>query len=203
MTGIRVLWLAVWLALGSTAQAATIVVFGDSISAAYGLEVDKGWVAKLQQKLALEAPGKHSVINASVSGETTQGGLLRLPGVLAQYKPDVLVLELGGNDGLRGQPLPLMTQNLRVMAGMAKKSEAKVLLLGIRIPPNYGKGYTESFAAVYPSVAKAEKVAVVPFFLEGVGGKPELMQADGVHPNAAAQDRVMGNVWGGLKRLIQ
>lgn len=202
MAGFRAGWLAVWLVLAPVAQAADVVVFGDSISAAYGLDVDKGWVAKLQQKLANAKPKAREVVNASVSGETTQGGLSRLPAVLAQHKPSVLVLELGGNDGLRGQPVPLMEQNLRAMIALARKSGAKVLLVGIRIPPNYGKGYTDAFAAVYPRIARDEHVPLVPFLLDGVAGNPALMQQDGIHPAANGQDRLMDNVWGKLKPLL-
>lgn len=191
------------LAATGWAQAATVVVFGDSISAAYGMDVDKGWVAKLQQRLEREAPGHHKVINASVSGETTAGGVLRLPKVLAQYQPDVLVLELGGNDGLRGQPPALMAKNLTAMIGQARRQGARVLLAGMRIPPNYGKAYTEAFAGVFPKVAKAEGVPLVPFLLEGVGGNPDLMQEDGIHPNARAQQRLLDNVWPALRPLIR
>ena len=200
---VKAVLLAGLLASTLSAQAATVVVFGDSISAAYGLEVNKGWVAKLQQRLDREQPGKHRVINASVSGETTQGGVLRLPKVLAQYQPDVLVLELGGNDGLRGQPVPLMAKNLTAMIGQARQQKARVLLVGMRIPPNYGKAYTEAFAAAFPQVAKATKTPLLPFLLEGVGGRPELMQDDGIHPNAQAQDRLADNVWPHLKPLLK
>ena len=200
---VKAVLLAGLLASTLSAQAATVVVFGDSISAAYGLEVNKGWVAKLQQRLDREQPGKHKVINASVSGETTQGGVLRLPKVLAQYQPDVLVLELGGNDGLRGLPVPLMAKNLTAMIGQARQQKARVLLVGMRIPPNYGKAYTEAFAAAFPQVAKATKTPLLPFLLEGVGGRPELMQDDGIHPNAQAQDRLADNVWPHLKPLLK
>ena len=203
MMRVRTVLLAGLLASTLSAQAATVVVFGDSISAAYGLEVNKGWVAKLQQRLDREQPGKHKVINASVSGETTQGGLLRLPKVLAQYQPDVLVLELGGNDGLRGQPLPLMAKNLTAMIGQARQQKARVLLVGMRIPPNYGKTYTEAFAATFPQVAKSTKAPLLPFLLVGVGGRPELMQDDGIHPNVQAQDRLADNVWPHLKPLLK
>lgn len=203
MMRVKAVLLAGLLASTLSAQAATVVVFGDSISAAYGLEVNKGWVAKLQQRLDREQPGKHKVINASVSGETTQGGVLRLPKVLAQYQPDVLVLELGGNDGLRGQPVPLMAKNLTAMIGQARQQKARVLLVGMRIPPNYGKAYTEAFAAAFPQVAKATKTPLLPFLLEGVGGRPELMQDDGIHPNAQAQDRLADNVWPHLKPLLK
>ena len=168
---VKAVLLAGLLASTLSAQAATVVVFGDSISAAYGLEVNKGWVAKLQQRLDREQPGKHKVINASVSGETTQGGVLRLPKVLAQYKPDVLVLELGGNE-------PFIVFD-----------DADV--------------DTEAFAATFPQVAKATKVPLLPFLLEGVGGRAELMQDDGIHPNAQAQDRLADNVWPHLKPLLK
>ncbi len=203
MMRVKAVLLAGLLASTLSAQAATVVVFGDSISAAYGLEVNKGWVAKLQQRLDREQPGRHKVINASVSGETTQGGVLRLPKVLAQYQPDVLVLELGGNDGLRGQPVPLMAKNLTAMIGQARQQKARVLLVGMRIPPNYGKAYTEAFAATFPQVAKATKTPLLPFLLEGVGGRPELMQDDGIHPNVQAQDRLADNVWPHLKPLLK
>lgn len=203
MMRVKTVLLAGLLASTLSAQAATVVVFGDSISAAYGLEVNKGWVAKLQQRLDREQPGKHQVINASVSGETTQGGLLRLPKVLKQYQPDVLVLELGGNDGLRGQPLPLMAKNLTAMITQARQQPSRVLLVGMRIPPNYGKVYTEAFAATFPQVAKTTKTPLLPFLLEGVGGRPELMQDDGIHPNAQAQDRLADNVWPHLKPLLK
>lgn len=188
--------------ISSAAPAATVVVFGDSISAAYGLEVNKGWVAKLQQKLDQQAPHKHRVINASVSGETTQGGVLRLPRVLDQYRPDVLVLELGGNDGLRGQPPALMNKNLNTMITLAQQHKIKVLLLGIKIPPNYGQGYSQAFAAVYPKVAQTYKIPLVPFIMEGIAGHEELMQADGIHPNTQAQDRLLGNIWPKLQMLL-
>jgi len=177
-----------------SAYAATIVVFGDSISAAYGIEVNKGWVAKLQQKLKQEKKS-YQVINASVSGETTSGGLARLPQVLSQYQPKILILELGGNDGLRGQPPKLMQQNLQKMIQQAKTQKVKVVLLGMKIPPNYGKAYNQAFEKVFVDVAKAEQVSLVPFFLEGVGGHDDLMQADGIHPNEKGQDRLLQNMW--------
>lgn len=177
-----------------SAYAATIVVFGDSISAAYGIEVNKGWVAKLQQKLKQENKS-YQVINASVSGETTSGGLARLPQVLSQYQPKILILELGGNDGLRGQPPKLMQQNLQKMIQQAKKQNVKVVLLGMKIPPNYGKAYNQAFEKVFVDVASTEQVPFVPFFLEGVGGHDDLMQADGIHPNEKAQDKLLKNVW--------
>ena len=178
----------------NTAYAASIVVFGDSISAAYGIEVNKGWVAKLQQKLK-QYKKPYQVINASVSGETTSGGLSRLPQVLTQYQPQILILELGGNDGLRGQPPKLMQQNLQKMIQQAKQQKIKVVLLGMKIPPNYGKAYNQAFEKVFVDVANTEQVPFVPFFLEGVGGNDDLMQADGIHPNEKGQDRLLQNVW--------
>ena len=178
----------------NTAYAASIVVFGDSISAAYGIEVNKGWVAKLQQKLK-QYKKPYQVINASVSGETTSGGLSRLPQVLTQYQPHILILELGGNDGLRGQPPKLMQQNLQKMIQQAKQQKIKVVLLGMKIPPNYGKAYNQAFEKVFVDVANTERVPFVPFFLEGVGGNDDLMQADGIHPNEKGQDRLLQNVW--------
>lgn len=178
----------------NTAYAASIVVFGDSISAAYGIEVNKGWVAKLQQKLK-QYKKPYQVINASVSGETTSGGLSRLPQVLTQYQPQILILELGGNDGLRGQPPKLMQQNLQKMIQQAKQQKIKVVLLGMKIPPNYGKAYNQAFEKVFVDVANTERVPFVPFFLEGVGGNDDLMQADGIHPNEKGQDRLLQNVW--------
>ena len=184
------------------AIAANIVVFGDSISAAYGLEVNKGWVAKLQHKLAQQKNNQYVVINASVSGETTTGGLTRLPVVLKQHQPKILILELGGNDGLRGQSPKLMQQNLQAMVKQAQQQKVTVLLLGMKIPPNYGKAYTQAFEKVFAQVAKQQKVAFVPFFLEGVGGNNQLMQADNIHPNAQAQDKLLQNVWPTLQELL-
>lgn len=182
--------------------AGTIVVFGDSISAAYGLEVNSGWVAKLQHKLDQQKKAGYKVVNASLSGETTSGGKARLVNILQQHQPAVLILELGGNDGLRGQPPALMQQNLQAMIRQAKQQKAKILLLGMKIPPNYGKAYTRAFEAVYASVASQEQVALVPFFLEGVGGNDKLMQGDGIHPNAQAQDKLLANVWPSLQKLL-
>jgi acyl-CoA thioesterase-1 len=186
----------------NTAYAASIVVFGDSISAAYGIEVNKGWVAKLQQKLKQQKNG-YQVMNASISGETTSGGLSRLPQVLRQYQPQILILELGGNDGLRGQPPKIMQQNLQKMIQQAKQQKVKVLLLGMKIPPNYGKAYNQAFEKVFVEVATIEQVSFVPFFLEGVGGNDDLMQADGIHPNEKGQDRLLQNVWPVIKKVLK
>jgi len=177
------------------ASAASVLIFGDSISASYGMNMEQGWVSLLEQRLERRDPGLHEVINASVSGETTTGGLRRLPALLKQHKPDVVVLELGANDGLRGQPPALMERNLAAMIRLSRQSGARVVLLGMRILPNYGKAYTEAFAAVFPKVANAQGVAVLPFFLDGVGGVPALIQKDGIHPNAKAQPKLLELAW--------
>lgn len=187
----------------SSARAATILIFGDSISAAYGLEVEQGWVALLQQKLDKTAAGKHQVVNGSLSGETTSGGKARLPALLKKHKPALVVLELGGNDGLRGQPPALMSANLRKMITDARSVGAKIVLLGIKIPPNYGRTYTQAFEQVFVTVAKDEKVPLLPFFLEGIGGNPALVQADGIHPVAKAQPRLLENAWPLIEKALK
>ena len=200
----RVWFLSAGLALMCMAQnaaAGTVLIVGDSISAGFGLDTRKGWVALLEQRLKQEG-FDDKVVNASISGDTSAGGLARLPAALAAHKPDVVVIELGGNDGLRGQPPAQLQQNLASMIQQSRDSGAKVLLLGMQIPPNYGKRYVEAFAKVFGDVAQKEKVPFVPFFLEGVGGHPELMQADGLHPAVAAQDKLLENVWPTLKPLL-
>ena len=200
----RVWFLSAGLALMCMAQnaaAGTVLIVGDSISAGFGLDSRKGWVALLEQRLKQEG-FDDKVVNASISGDTSAGGLARLPAALATHKPDVVVIELGGNDGLRGQPPAQLQQNLASMIQQSRDSGAKVLLLGMQIPPNYGKRYVEAFAKVFGDVAQKEKVPFVPFFLEGVGGHPELMQADGLHPAVAAQDKLLENVWPALKPLL-
>ncbi|MEB0039980.1 MULTISPECIES: arylesterase [unclassified Pseudomonas] len=183
------------------AAAGTVLIVGDSISAAFGLDTRLGWVSLLGQRLQKEGIAD-KVVNASISGDTSAGGQARLPALLAEYKPQLVILELGGNDGLRGQQPANLQQNLASMIDSARAAGAKVLLLGMRIPPNYGARYTEAFAAVYGNLAEQKKVALVPFFLEGVGGIPELMQADGLHPAVAAQGKLLDNVWPTLKPLL-
>ena len=200
----RVWFLSAGLALICMAQnaaAGTVLIVGDSISAGFGLDTRKGWVALLEQRLKQEG-FDDKVVNASISGDTSAGGLARLPAALAAHKPDVVVIELGGNDGLRGQPPTQLKQNLASMIQQSQDSGAKVLLLGMQIPPNYGKRYVDAFAKVFGDVAEEKKVPLVPFFLEGVGGHPELMQADGLHPAVAAQDKLLENVWPTLKPLL-
>jgi acyl-CoA thioesterase-1 len=183
------------------AMAGTVLIVGDSISAAFGLDTRVGWVSLLEQRLAKEGY-KEKVINASVSGDTSAGGQARLPALLAEHKPDLVVLELGGNDGLRGQPPAQLQQNLTDMVKQSKAAGARVLLLGMKIPPNYGERYTTAFAAVYAKVAEDTDAALVPFMLEGVGGRPDMTQNDGIHPNVQAQPYLLDNVWPVLKPLL-
>ncbi|EPL04275.1 arylesterase [Pseudomonas sp. CF161] len=200
----RVWFLSAGLALMCMAQnaaAGTVLIVGDSISAAFGLDTRQGWVTLLEQRLKDEG-FNDKVINASISGDTSAGGLARLPGLLTEHKPDVVILELGGNDGLRGQLPTQLQQNLASMIDSSKASGAKVLLLGMQLPPNYGVRYTQAFAEVYSNLASEKKIALVPFFLQGIGGIPELMQADGLHPAAAAQGKLLENVWPTLKPLL-
>ena len=200
----RVWFLSAGLALMCMAQnaaAGTILIVGDSISAAFGLDTRQGWVTLLEQRLKDEG-FKDKVVNASISGDTSAGGLARLPALLTEHKPDVVILELGGNDGLRGQLPTQLQQNLASMIDSSKASGAKVLLLGMQLPPNYGVRYTKAFAEVYGHLATEKNIPLVPFFLQGVGGIPELMQADGLHPAAAAQGKLLENVWPTLKPLL-
>lgn len=183
----------------------TILVVGDSLSAEYGIARGKGWVALLDQQLARDKANAR-VINASISGDTTSGGLARLPALLAQHKPTLVVIELGGNDALRGLPLASTRDNLAAMARAAKATGAKVLLVGMQIPPNYGKRYADDFAAVFTTVAKRENTALVPFLLKGVADVPnaaELFQDDRIHPREQAHPIMLANVWGGLKPLLR
>ncbi len=172
------------------ASARTLLVLGDSLSAAYGLPEAAGWVALLAGRL----PGDR-VVNASVSGETTAGGLARLPALLEQWRPDWVLLELGGNDGLRGLPPAHTRNNLARMIELSRAAGAKVLLIGIRLPPNYGQAYVQAFERIYPELAESHEVPLVPFLLEGVATRPELMQPDGIHPRAEAQPLMLENVW--------
>jgi len=180
--------------------ARAIVVLGDSISAGYGLEnPDQGWVGLLQARLRDRGD---EVVNAGISGDTTAGGLARLDALLERYRPAILILELGANDGLRGLPPARMGANLGEIIHRAQAHQAKVLLLGMRIPPNYGKRYNEMFEAVFPELAQRYGVAYVPFLLEGVGGNDGLMQPDGLHPNLAAQPVLLERVWARLEPLL-
>jgi acyl-CoA thioesterase I len=182
-----------------------ILVLGDSLSAEYGLTRGSGWVALLQQKLAQEKPGTE-VINASISGDTTSGGRSRLPALLKKHQPSHVVIELGGNDALRGLPMAMTQGNLLEMTKQSQSAGAQVLLLGMQMPPNYGPEMARQFEAAFAQVAKSQKAALVPFFLKGVGDDPEPLkwfQPDRIHPNEAAQPRMLANVWPTLKKLLK
>ena len=185
----------------ATAQQNTLLVYGDSLSAAYGIADEQGWVNLLRQKIQQqELPWQ--VVNGSVSGETSSGGLARLPAMLESYQPDLVLLELGGNDGLRGLPLANLKANLLAMVAMLKDSGAQVLLAGIQIPPNYGPRYTEPFFQMFGDIAEQENLALVPFLIDGIPQQPELMQSDGIHPRAEAQAMIVDNVWPILAPLL-
>jgi len=183
------------------ALAGTVLVVGDSISAAFGLETSQGWVQLLQERLDSHAPD-YKVVNASISGDTTAGGRSRLPGLLSEHDPDVVILELGGNDGLRGQSPVQLKQNLADMIDQSREAGARVLVLGMLMPPNLGQRYTTAFAQAFESLADEKEPAFVSFFLEGVGGVPGMMQSDGIHPAAGAQQRLLDNVWPALEPLL-
>ncbi len=192
-----------WATVSANAVTPVILVFGDSISAGYGLpRVEQGWVALLQARLKNLGYG-YQVVNASVSGETTAGGLARLPRALGLHHPAIVILELGGNDGLRALPVAQMRANLTRMAELSAGAGAKVLLLGMRMPPNYGPDYTAQFVRVYAEVAHDQKLTIVPFLLEGIALSPDLMQADGIHPNQSGQPKLLESVWPALKPMLE
>jgi acyl-CoA thioesterase-1 len=174
-----------------------ILVLGDSLSAEYGLPRGTGWVKLMEAQLQKQS-SPYLVFNASISGETTSGGLARLPALLQSKKPRIVLLELGANDALRGLSIEQTQNNLRKMIQLSKQSGAKVLLFGMQIPPNYGQQYTRQFKEIYPALAMQESIQIVPFFLEGVAAKKELFQADNIHPNEAAQTILFKNVWGAM-----
>lgn len=182
----------------ASAPARTLLVVGDSLSAGFGLEPGQGWVTLLQNRLTAKGYG-YRVVNASTSGDTTTGGLGRLPRALKVHKPAVVLIELGGNDGLRGTPLHVMRNNLLQMIRLSRAAGARVVLAGLRMPPNYGPRYTREFSAVYTALAREEKVPLIPFIMDGVALNPKLMLADGIHPNAKGQPRILENVWPYLK----
>jgi acyl-CoA thioesterase-1 len=186
------------MSISSWAQVKPVIlVLGDSLSAEYGLPRGAGWVNLMEDQLS-RSKSPWSVFNASISGETSSGGLSRLPNLLAQKKPGLVIIELGANDALRGLPVNQTEANLRKMVQMSKHSGAKVLLCGIQIPSNYGQTYTTQFKNLYPQIANQEGVELMPFFLEGVATKPELFQADRLHPNVDAQSIIFKNVWGSM-----
>lgn len=192
------------LAASASAYSApkTVLVLGDSLSAEYGLSRGAGWVALLEQKLKAEKIDA-AIVNASISGETTSGGRARLPALLTQHKPDIVVIELGANDGLRGLPVPAAETNMRTMIELAQKNKARVLLVGMRIPPNYGRDYTERFFGMYKSLSTQYKAPLVPFMLDGVADKPALFQPDRLHPNAQAHPVILANIWPHFLALVK
>jgi len=192
-------WLLAW---GAAWAAPNVLILGDSLSAAYGIAEDRGWVALLQRRLA-EGGYPHRVVNASVSGETSVGGLNRLPRLLAEHFPAVVVVELGANDGLRGIAPKVFGENLTAIVSAARGAGARVLILGVRLPPNYGAVFNTRFERVYASVADETDTALVPFFLEGVAENRQLMLPDGLHPAAEAQPRLLDNVWPALVPLLE
>jgi acyl-CoA thioesterase-1 len=195
------LWIALLAAPAWGAQPA-ILVWGDSLSAGYGLPQGTGWVDLLQRKLAAEKRN-YRVVNASISGETTLGGRNRLDAALREHRPRAVIIALGANDGLRGQSIDSMAENLSAMTRSARAAGARVLLVGMRIPPNYGPQYTQKFHAAFADVAKAQKVPLVPFLLEGFAERRELFQDDGIHPNQAAQPLMLETVWRKLEPLLR
>lgn len=191
----------IWL-LPSTVFAKTILILGDSLSAGYGINVQQGWVNQLQQRLNHQYPKQHKVVNASVSGETTSGALARLPKLLQTYKPNIVVIELGGNDALRGQPPKMIQQNLAKLIQDSQKTKATVLLFGMKIPPNYGTAYSKAFENNYKVLSQQYKVKLLPFFLEGVAGNKNLMQKDLIHPNTNAQKILLENAYPVIKGAL-
>jgi acyl-CoA thioesterase-1 len=191
----------VLVAASAYSASKTVLVLGDSLSAEYGLARGTGWVTLMENRLKAEKIDA-SIINASISGETTSGGRARLPALLEQHRPSVVIIELGGNDGLRGLPITATEANLNAMINAAQKTNAKVLLVGMQIPPNYGRAYTEQFASMYSRVAKDKKILLVPFLLEGVANQEQLFQADRIHPTAGAQPIMLSNVWPHVKPLL-
>ncbi|CAH0352927.1 arylesterase [Aquabacterium sp. CECT 9606] len=188
----------------TVATTSTVLVMGDSLSAEYGLARGTGWVALLEKRLQAEKINAQ-VVNASISGETTAGGVTRLPALLAQHHPNVVVIELGANDALRGFALSGTQSNLTTMVKASKAVGAKVVMVGMQVPPNFGKRYTEDFAGLFPKLAKSESVALVPFFLKGVADRADArdwFQADGMHPNAKAHPVILENMWPALKPLL-
>jgi acyl-CoA thioesterase-1 len=198
----RVLCLLIFLwPIGAAADDATIVIVGDSLSAAYGMALSESWPSLLQQRLDQHGHA-YRVFNSSISGETTQGGLTRLPRLLEQHQPAIVIVELGGNDGLRGLPLDVTRGNLSSMIEQSQAAGARVILAEMRIPPNYGRAYTEKFNGTYTELAEQHGVALLPFLLQDIALEPDMMQADGIHPTAAAQPIILDQVWSVLEPLL-
>lgn len=188
--------------LASAGKAPVILVYGDSLSAEYGLPRGAGWAALMEQRLK-QLKMNYSVANASISGETSAGGAARINAELTRIQPAIVIIELGGNDGLRGLVLAATRANLQSIIEAASNSGARVLLCGMQLPPNYGRDYTERFRAMYGELAKRHKAALLPFFLEGIGDRREMFQSDGIHPVAEAQPRILDNVWAELAPLLK
>ena len=195
------LWLAGAVVAAQAAPARTVLVLGDSLSAAHNIATEQGWVHLLEVRLGKMVP-RWAVVNASISGETSLSGRNRLPALLATYRPGVVVIELGANDGLQGLPLNQLRDNLMAMISAAQATHTRVLLLGIELPVNYGPQYRDGLRAVYAGLAQQKHVALLPFLLDGVALDPALMQADGLHPTAAGEPKVLGNVWRVLQPLL-
>ncbi len=183
-------------------DAKTILIVGDSISAGYGINPEQGWVQLLQKRLDQQYPKQHKVVNASVSGETTSGALARMPKLLQNYKPDVVVIELGGNDALRGQPPQMIQKNLGQLVQQSQQAKAKVLLFGMKIPPNYGTAYSQDFENNYKVISQQYKIKLLPFFMQGIAGHKDLMQNDQIHPNAKAQSILLNNAYPYIKGAL-
>ncbi len=193
--------LLVCCSLAASAAEQRILVYGDSLSAGFGIAVSQSWPALLEQRLRSQTSG-YSVANASISGETTAGGRARFAAALAHFRPAVVILALGANDGLRGLPVVSMKDNLAAMLALARQQGTRVLLVGMRLPPNYGPKYTQEFDAAFRDLAKREKVPLLPFLLEPIALEQSAYQADGLHPTAAAQPRILDHVWKALKPLL-
>jgi acyl-CoA thioesterase-1 len=189
LCGLLLFYFLSFIFLSMPARAATVLVFGDSLSAAYGMRQEEGWVALLQNNLS-----EHRFVNESISGEISANGLKRLPDALKKHKPDVLVLELGANDGLRGMPLSALQSNLQLMINMGKQAGCRILLLGVQLPPNYGVRYGREFAEIYPRLAQKNRIKVIPFFLQDISGDIAHFQPDQLHPTAQAQPDIMATV---------
>lgn len=193
------LLLTIMLLASPSTMAATILVMGDSLSAAFGIPQQAGWVSLLQQRLAPD----YNVINASISGETSAGGAARLAALLQQHQPKIVIIELGANDGLRGLPIKEMKRNLEQMIHQSKKSNAHVLLIGMRLPPNYGPAYTQAFEQSYSELATQQRIALLPFLFAGLENSPRDFQADNLHPTAAAQPILLDSIWQSLAPLLK
>ena len=185
----------------ATANSTTVMVFGDSLSAGYGLPQDTGWVSLLKRRL--QAQSQVRLVNASLSGETTSGGRVRIEQALKTHRPDIVILELGGNDGLRGASIDSIRDNLEAIIEACQRSKATVLLTGMQLPPNYGIAYTQKFQDIYPQLAKRHGLKLVPFLLDGFGNKREFFQSDGIHPTASAQEQIVENVWKILSTMLK